>query len=417
VKRAWESRSLEILLLIHAALLPISIAAGQIWAYLFALIAIIGCGRGSLGSVTRAPLFTVLALFAVAVFASLFVGVRPSLGLHKTDRLLLLAVPLVFPLLLGKRDATTSEVLLRKLILLFLIGCASKAAYDCVRIPVSHLLELRAYHAGLSAGALTTSDVPPSLFDAGNMRDPQFYAIAIALALALWLVRAPGFRPLFLLAVLAVAALALLLHFKRGAWFSAVAAVLVLSLLTNRRRVVVLLLALGIAASFVPSVRARVGQLRDEFSVRSGGRYSLWTHVAPALFEEYPLGMGWRSVLHEDMAKHRVPVQKKLNHLHNNAMQVRLELGWLGEVSWLLWMGVGFVYLTRAWRCAERQWPSYRGPALGLLVAFLTLHLNGLVEYNFGDGEIFMLMNLILALGVAGWVMLRQPPDSCLDSA
>ncbi len=407
-----ENRAMEVLLLIHAALLPISIAAGQIWAYLFALVALIAWVRGGLPSVRRAPLAGVLAVFALTVFLSAIVGVRPALALAKSDRLLLLAVALFFPLLFVTRETGSAESLLRKLIALFLIGCALKAGYDCVRIPVTHFLDVSRYRAAVSAGTWAAGDLPPTLFDAGNMRDPQFYAVALSLAGALWLLRAPGFRPAFLVGAIAVTGLALLLHFKRGAWFSAAIALLVLALLSNRRRMVLVLLVAALAASFLPSVRARVGQIRDEFSLKSGGRYTLWTRVAPALFKEYPLGMGWRSVQHEDMTYHRVSVQKKLNHLHNNVMQVRLELGWPGMAAWLAWMGAGFVLLFRAWREAAARRPEYAGPALGLLIAFLTLHLNGLVEYNFGDGEIFMLMNLVLALGVAGWVMLRRPAEA-----
>lgn len=406
MKAAGANRILEGLLFAHAALLPISIATGQIWAYLLAFVAIIAWCAGKLKSVGQTPLFRVLVLFVAAVLFSVAVGVRPDLAVHKLDRLLLLAVPLILPLF----GEPKSSGLGRRLILAFLAGCTVKAAYDCVRIPFEHVCNIRAYETAVAAGSVAPHAVSPSLYDLGNMRDPQFYAVAICLATALWLARAPGYRRSFLFCTLLTTGLATLMHFKRGAWLALGASLLVLGLMSRQRRIVLFLLAVALLATFIPTVRVRVGQLRQEFQLRTGGRFALWTRVAPELYREYPLGMGWRSVEHEDLLDHGAPVQKKLNHLHDNLLHVRLETGWFGLGAWLLWMGTAFAYLLRAWRLAERDRSDWRGPALGLFAGFLALHLNGLVEYNFGDGEIFMLMNLVMGLGVAGWM--RMNPTS-----
>jgi O-antigen ligase len=173
--------------------------------------------------------------------------------------------------------------------------------------------------------------------------------------------------------------------------------------------VVFLLLLVAIGAAFLPPVQTRLRLIQEEFQIRTGGRYALWSTVAPALLREYPLGMGWRSVTHEDLLKHGVPVQKKLNHLHNNVLQVRLETGWLGLAAWLAWMGAVFVWLARGYRRACAEHSPWAGPALGVLTGFTALHFNGLVENNFGDGEVFMLMNLLMGIGVAGVMALRRP--------
>ena len=96
-------------------------------------------------------------------------------------------------------------------------------------------------------------------------------------------------------------------------------------------------------------------------------------------------------------------IQPKLNHLHNNDLQLRLELGWAGVAAWLAWMltGLGVMWLT--FRRAVRHATPDAGLAYGLLGGFLALQLNGLVEYNFGDAEIFMLFNLLLGLAAAAW--------------
>ncbi|HMP75915.1 MAG TPA: O-antigen ligase family protein [Kiritimatiellia bacterium] len=399
-------RGLAGLVLIHALLLPISISTGQVWAYLVAVVALAGWLRGGFAGDSQTPLLWAVLLFGLVAAASVFVGVRAELALHKVDRLLLMAVPLVLPLLVcAKPD------LARRIVRAFLIGCTGKGLYDVLRIPIQHVRASRAFERAMASGADGAVDAP-SLFDLGNMRDPQFYAVAICLAAALWIMRSPGFSRRALAFALAINGAAILLHFKRGAWLALALSLLVMGLMSRRRRLVLAVLLAALAASQLPAVRARIALVHEEFELNTGGRYALWTHVAPSLYRDYPLGMGWRSVRHEDLVGHGVPVQKKLNHLHNNPMHIRLETGWPGLAAWLFLMGSGFALMGAAYRRARRENLEWQGPALGVFTGFLALHLNGLVEYNFGDGEIFMLMNLLLGLGAAGWVMLRPKPPS-----
>lgn len=415
MKKFSTSRAPEYLLIAHAGLLPISIAAGQIWAYLFALLALLAWCFGGLRGVSRMPLFRVISLFVIAAVFSVFIGLRPALALKKLDRFLLLAVVLVPPLMESVREPAAAGRLGRSLIRAFLAGCTVKALYDCVRIPITYLAQIRAYDAAMASGSLAADALRPTIYDAGNMRDPQFYVVALCIAAALWFARTPGYRRGFVLISVLSTGCAVLLHFKRGAWIALALSLLTMGTLARRWRAVALLVLIGLAAMLLPPVRARVAQLGDEFQLRGGGRYGLWTRVAPNLYQQYPMGMGWRSVQHEDLLGFGAPVQRKLNHLHNNFMQVRLETGWFGAAAWVLWMGSAFVLLFRGWRRAERNQSLWRGAALGLFGAFLALHLNGLVEYNFGDSEVFMLMNLLMGLGAAGWMMSNRPPVAATE--
>ena len=70
-------------------------------------------------------------------------------------------------------------------------------------------------------------------------------------------------------------------------------------------------------------------------------------------------------------------------------------MGPAGLAAWLGWMAVTVWMLYR----------SSRGPpgeasrmALGALGAFVALMLNGVVEYNFGDSEVLMLLCLLMGL-------------------
>lgn len=390
------ARLLEALALAHAALLPISIAASQIWAYLMAPVAVYGWYSGAFGSYARPPLRWPIALFVAAVLLSIVFGIRPEHSLRKADRLLLFASALVLPMLSGGPAAPAPRLPLRCAVL-FLCGCAAKAMYDLVRIPAKYIWALQ-----------TTPADQLSLYAFGNMRDPQFYAVALCALVSLLAHRHAGPHRKWVLAALIACAAAIILHFKRGAWLSLFVALIAWTTLSKRWRFLFALLAAIAALLAFPATRTRLIQLGEEANISLGGRRSLWTRVAPALYREYPLGIGWRAARHADLAETAFPVQPRLNHLHNNLLHIRLELGWPGVLAWsflaLSGFWVFFRGISRLRNLAlERGGGDVNGPALaeGLLAGYFALQMNGMVEYNFGDGEIFMLMNLLLGLGSA----------------
>lgn len=395
-------------LYLHAAFIPISIAAGQVWALLASLLfLVLALARPQPPG--GYPLARLTVLYVAAILFSIAVGARPLYALSKADRLLLFAIPVALGGLALRRSNEPVRHDLLHLVAVFLAGCSAKALYDGIRIPAQYFW-LRHAAANGSDGA---GPALPGLFDLGNMRDPQFYAAAVCLLVALWICRAPGFSPRLVLIGLMINSFALVLHFKRGAWFSTVAGVLLVVWLAGRR-VAIGWIVLGLAlATQIPAVQERILLIKEEFRLASGGRYALWTAVGPQLFREYPLGMGWRSVRHADLQHSPgAVVQPKLNHLHNNVLQIRLETGWIGLAAWLMLNGAVLTYAVRGYCLATRANPIWRGPALGLLAALVALHLNGLVEYNAGDAEIFMMMNLLAGLAVAGYLAFAPGPPA-----
>jgi O-antigen ligase len=83
-----------------------------------------------------------------------------------------------------------------------------------------------------------------------------------------------------------------------------------------------------------------------------------------------------------------------LRHLHNNFLQIRLELGPHGLLLWSLWM---LAMLRNGFRAAPGA-PRPDFLRLSALTALVGLLLNGLVEYNFGDSEILMLYLALFGL-------------------
>lgn len=366
-------------LILFALILPISIAAETI---LFLCLAIWIAGslrrmREWWSSIRRNPYLIPVLVFVVIASLTVFWSVRPGETLHRLHRLLIPLLVLLMGDLYGRPSSRTFGV--REPIFAFVVGCVLLGLYDLFRIP----------RAGLDAGAF---------FSAGTMRDPQMYMAGLCLLLAI--VGSDGRRdwiPMIWAASLLLGA-GILLHFKRGVWFAMTAVLLLLSLITRTWRLPALLLVFAFCILAVPWTRAPVLQRIDDLSDlrrdEAGGRYALWTDVAPRLLPKYPFGMGWSAVKNEDFVEHAGFVQKKLNHMHNNLLQVTLETGLPGSIAWSIWMITAFVVMARRLDGRERSMRARLN--VGVLCAFSGLMLNGAVEYNFGDTEILMLFSFLM---------------------
>ena len=390
----------------HALFLAISIAVGEPLAFLLSPLAIWLWVRREMPRPMGHPLlWPVLAFCAIAV-VSACVGLRPTLSLAKLDRLLLVVV--VFAVPAWATATGDGDRAVGRLVALFIAGCTLQAAADLIRIPWQYGEATRAYQELLASGQGPKGLHQPTLFDMGNMRDPQFYMVALCMVTGLLLFRRQGWSTRWLAMAGAINAVAWVLHFKRGAWISLLLAVVLVALLSGRRWILFVLIALVALLAPLPQVQSRMEQLvQEEIKVKTGGRVALWFKVAPELIRSHPLGMGWRATKNEDFQGHGVKVQKKLNHLHNNPLQLLLETGWAGLAVWLWWMGAVFVILWRAYRWARAHDPASAGIALGAFGGFTALMFNGMVEYNFGDAEIFMLMNLLMAWAAFSWSKAR----------
>ncbi len=377
---------LRALLLGFAFWIPISIVGAQLFGYSAAVAwaALVLRRRSSAGA--RRSWVVPLVLFVVFSIIGALAGPDPARALRKLNRFALLAVIFAPAASLPTDDARRSDWGVR-LLVAFVAGASLRAAYDVLRI----------------GGAILRGARGIDLYDLGNMRDPQFYLSALLILLALGVARKTtcGNRldwrrvTSFLLN-----AAALVLHFKRGVWLAFGIAATALCAVCRRR---ILLPAAVVAAALLalPPVRSRLAAVREEWHPRASRRI-LWTQIAPALLRKYPWGVGRGVLRNEDLCRYGRLREKNLTHLHNSALQVGVEAGWAGLASWLIWMGTvtGTMIgnIRRAWTRPETDQPL----ALGVGISFLALHLNGLVENNFGDSEIFMWFVLLMGLALLG---------------
>jgi hypothetical protein len=362
--------------------LPLSNALGQGPLYAASVFGAVAMMR------YRAPVrkgsFIFVAGFALLILSGLLYAVRVENVVDKLNRLLLFPLVFVVPFVLRRHGDPSAKT--RSLLWSFVAGTVLLGVYDLVRIP----LEVRQGTA---------------LFDTGHMVPPQVYMTAFFLLLGV----GPPARKhgkLFFVLLLALFVAGMLLHNKRGVWLACLLAFGLWVFLSRQWKMLAGGVLLIVFASLLPSVRVRMKELRDVVQPTHGGRMVLWNVVAPELFEQYPWGMGYSVSEHQDFRavidavnatlprSEWVHLEDRLSHLHNNFLQIRLEMGLHGLIWWALWMA--FVLWT-AFRNGPKDDPSAPLRA-GVACAFLALLLNGLVEYNFGASKPLMIYLVLMGL-------------------
>ncbi len=361
--------------------LPITIAVAEPLAYLLVFLWVISVVRdGRLwGALKSCVLVIPVAVFALLAVAASALGPRPEVSLEHCHRLILLGcIPAVAYIISAVEDGgETADRAFRA----FVLGAVLLGLYDIVRVPIE-------VHGGVK------------LYETGNMRDPQFYMTAVLFVGAALASGRGRLKSVWGVAMLVCCA-GLILHFKRGVWVaSLIGAGAMAPVFRRARRIVLILLLIAVGSTLFAPVRHRWAQVREQWGTSYGGRYVLWTRVAPVILRRYPWGMGLGAPRNADFRRIAPGVQRKLSHLHNNVLEIALETGWPGVGAWMLMIGLAGYLLFRRCRPPGKEGDTTRlWVPVGAWGAFIGLLANGMVEYNFGDSEIFMLM--IFLMGVA----------------
>ena len=366
--------------------LPVNISSAQAGFYGALVLWLVDVVRGGRWRVFKVHHLLWLGLFVAAAVASSIHGANGAAASEKLYRLALLLVVFAVPDWFRGRP--------RDLLLALgalVLGCVVLAFYDFVRVPLQ-------LHRGLRE----------NLADTGNMRDPQFYTATI-LFLAVGVFAARGWRGRgALLALTVPLAVALLLHQKFGAFLGLGAGMLLVAVCFRRWRTIGTVLGLGVLvlALHGPSRARFAHKMQNEFDPDFGARGTLWRVVGPAFLRDHFWGAGYKATRYEDFVKYKSGrhMEQDLDHLHNNAYQLWAEIGPVGMLAWVLWMLLVLARLFRA-----------RGSPFGAaaLCALAALLVNGLVEYNFGDSEPYMLFCFLMgvsgiALGTPAFADLRM---------
>ncbi|MBT3192404.1 MAG: O-antigen ligase family protein [Verrucomicrobia bacterium] len=368
-----------------------SLPLGRAAAVLSLLLLVVDCIRSRRRLAFPPVAWGWVAFFAVAVLASAF-GVDPARSFGKLDKLLwFLVIPLSATLV---RTREREAHLMRA----FAAGAGLLAFEIVVCRPLQVWFAIRDAEGG--------GDAFRMIRDLGSMTDGQMLMLGILALVGViastW--RAGGVGRGHRVAegaLLVLLLLGLVINLKRGSWICTLA---VVGLFFVSRLKIRYLLLLGVFAAgmlLLPPVWSRFSDLRHEFDTTRGGRATMWTRIAPPLVKAHPFGMGYRALtetrMQELARQQHIHVELDRDHLHSNPVQILVSLGWIGLGVYVLWMAGGLAGGLRRVASAPRGSPG-RAILLSQLLMLTGLILNGLVEYNFGDGELVLLYAVLLGI-------------------
>ena len=401
-------------LLAAAFFIPIFIGAAEGFMYLAILLwGILLLWKKQPLTIFKHPATLFIFAFAGLAVASIWFGEDAARSLKKSHRLLLLFAVFAVPGVLTShhRDA-------RRLLFAFVCGASVLAVYDIVRIPAHWLWDLNHIDQVELHGRTLEEYKWFLLYDKGNMRDPQFYMVTLLILFSFYPVyQAAHKRPM--LGLMALNLAALLLHNKRGAWLAfLIASILCLLLsrtglgfLRNKKVWAIGLVGLVLVGAYSKN---RLGDLIDEFDPNHGGRFELWSKVFIPFMEDHPIGVGYLAVKHEQLTAYTTDLSFTVkNHFHNNPLQVAAELGWAGLAIWLAWMIAHLAMFLICRRIRHPEISIHMRLAQAGMLAFVALLIDGMVEYNFGDTEPYMLFIMLMGLSVWLWQQRGRDAVAC----
>jgi len=365
-----------------------SLPAGRIFfaSSLFALIA-------GLLRARRRPTFPIVAwlalTFSLLAIVVTLCGPSPEVGVGKLDKLLwFLSIPVAATLITSFRRFLGWSVA-------FLSGTLVLSL---------DVLLLRTIRALREAGRI---DAQESFFqhlrDLGSMTDGQVLMLGLIASTCLICVRqAQQKRSGWVWGALILQLAAFAANLKRGSWGCALVVIGVFAACRLRLRVLAGLAIVVVLFLTLPPVWNRLAELGNELDSERGGRVTMWVRIAPVLIREHPWGLGWRSLTAERMQKiaadQGIHVEKGRNHLHSNPVQILVALGFLGLIIYLSWMVRSTLDGAVLFRSGLSAGPGGELLAALPVLMFVALLLNGLIEYNFADGELVLVYGMLMGI-------------------
>ncbi len=233
---------------------------------------------------------------------------------------------------------------------------------------------------------------------AGSMSEAGQLLIIIGITTAILLYREERKIKVLLSIALMLMIAAEILNFKRGSWISLMFVLGIQGWIRSRKMILtVICAAVAILALFQPA-KDRLMNLKDEFSPVRGGRLAMW-EITPSILRDHPMGVGIDNV-GSVMYHYNSGIEHRRDHLHSTPLQILAEMGPIGFIAFLWWMIV-FIKLSFHTFHRIKDKNSYeKALMLGIFSAFIGFLINGLVEFNFGDSEVVMMVYIMMGLAL-----------------
>jgi O-antigen ligase len=194
-------------------------------------------------------------------------------------------------------------------------------------------------------------------------------------------------------------AICLLLTFARQAWLGVVAGLFFLIWFRKKSLLWFIPAILGIVFLISPApIKHRIYQITDLNDYNLQIRLALW-QGGWLVFKDHPLtGCGFKCIdaVNQDYPDPTGNI-KKLRGLHNNFIQLAVDTGLFGLVSWISIWVVYFMTLYRRLASMPDNFANRRD-TMASAAAVIGFLVAGLFETNFYDAEVSMVLYFIMAL-------------------
>ena len=194
----------------------------------------------------------------------------------------------------------------------------------------------------------------------------------------------------------------LLLTYTRQAWLGVVVGIIFLIWFRKKSLLWILPILLVVIFAISPaSVQWRVNSLTDLEDANLKRRMALW-QGGWLVFKDHPLtGCGFKCI---DVVNQEYPdptgIIKRLRGMHNNFLQLAVDTGLFGLISWISIWVVYFMTLYRRLILMKGNL-AFRRDAMASAAAVTGFLVAGFFETNFYDSEVSMLLYFIMALPFA----------------
>ncbi len=195
----------------------------------------------------------------------------------------------------------------------------------------------------------------------------------------------------------------LLFTFTRQAWLGVLAGGVFLIWFRKKNLLWFLPIILVVIFAISPaSVQWRINSLTDLEDPNLKRRVALW-QGGWLVFKDHPLtGCGFKCI---DVVNQDYPdptgIIKKLRGMHNNFLQLAVDTGLFGLLSWISIWVVYFMALYQRLISMKGD-NAYKRDAMGSAAAVVGFLVAGFFETNFYDSEVSMLLYFIMALPFSG---------------
>jgi len=186
---------------------------------------------------------------------------------------------------------------------------------------------------------------------------------------------------------------ALLINLKRGPWLGTCVGLTVFLCIYGRAFLLPLLASIASALALVAPIRERILLSSQHFSI-AGGRSIMW-EIGAELASRFPLGIGYKNSRFLRHFSSYIPPSH--THFHNNALNILVETGWIGLGCFLTW-----ILVTIVSSLSSRRWDRTDLLSCAIGCSIISWQVAGIVEYNFGDSEVTIMIWILLGLIVKG---------------